>query len=85
MHRTTSKTRSLSLQRETLRVLASSDLSSVQGGAVAAVVGTQGELVCHIDLPDIIAIPPRGSIAGNCHTTGTISISTVINPPIVRP
>ena len=34
MHRTSSKNRSLKVQRETLRTLASSELSSAQGGTL---------------------------------------------------
>lgn len=43
MHRTSSKARSLKLQRETVRVLASSDLASVEGGALQ--IGGTGRLI----------------------------------------
>jgi len=42
MHRTSSKSRSLQIQRETVRVLASSDLRSVHGGTLGTIAVTNG-------------------------------------------
>jgi hypothetical protein len=88
MHRTSPKTRSLSLQRETVRVLASADLTSVQGGAVYQRIST-GEHQCGITaiqtsiITSTITGPSNG--AGNCTGEPSTGLTDVIRTSIRIP
>jgi hypothetical protein len=89
MHRTSPKTRSLSLQRETVRVLASADLTSVQGGATLArqAFSDDNRAICHIDISDLVGPLPAPGSAGHggngCQPTWTFTGTIVINPSII--
>ena len=78
MHRTSLKTRSLSVQRETLRVLAASELRSVDGGTRFVHVNSFAlDNDCYLN-PDIIR--NVGTQAGACTPDLTRDIRVL--PPI---
>jgi hypothetical protein len=85
MKKTSSKSRPLSLKRETVRVLASSQLGSAQGGAVTRFCQITGDdTVCTIGDDILNPFPPGGTRSmpapANCPGTIIIGTSPIINP-----
>jgi hypothetical protein len=84
MKKTASKSRPLSLKRETVRVLASSQLASAQGGGLHDIIidrsGDNGSncIVCRIVLPPIPRTDSAGQ-GGGC-ATEILTPTRVINP-----
>jgi hypothetical protein len=83
MHRTSPKPRSLSVQRETLRVLAASELRSVDGGApYARAYDTVMNVNCRIVIPPNFEDPGGSGAATHCGPQ-VPSIDIIVLPPIV--
>jgi hypothetical protein len=90
MHRTSPKSRSISVQRETLRVLAASELRGVAAGEVRAVLGSNAQILCRITDYDVGPIGGGGGTngAGGCTQVDLHPETRVIinpGPILVRP
>ena len=85
MFRSQSKSKSLKLQRETVRVLAGSQLASAQGGGgilIGNIVNPPVVVTRNIDCPSLPDVQPPDNISRNANACGNTfpSISIIVNP-----